>query len=167
MSQYAFRPELVHPTAWIAPGAVVVGEVILAEQSSIWFNAVLRGDLEPITIGVRSNVQDGCLFHTSPGFPLTLGEDVTVGHGAIVHGAIVGPNTLIGMGAILLDGVTVGEDCIIAAGALLTGGKVFPPGSLILGQPARVARALTAEEIAHNRITAARYVERARRYREA
>ncbi len=167
MSKYVFRPELVHPTAWIAPGAVVVGEVILAEQSSIWFNAVLRGDLEPITVGARSNVQDGCLFHTSPGFPLTLGEGVTVGHGAIVHGATVGPNTLIGMGAILLDGVAVGENCLIAAGALLTGGQTFPPGSLILGQPARVVRALTEEEIARNRQTAARYVERARQYREA
>lgn len=166
MFKIVFRPELAHPTVFIAPGAVVVGEVYLAEDVNIWFNAVLRGDVEALTVGVGVNIQDGCVLHTSHGYPLTLAEGVSVGHRAIVHGATVGRNSLIGMGALLLDGVAVGADCIVAAGALLPGGKIYPAGSLIMGSPARVVRPLTEAEIAHNRETAAGYIQRARRYRE-
>ncbi len=164
MPKFAFQPELVNITAFIAPGAVVIGEVHLAENVSVWFNAVLRGDVEALTIGPETNVQDGCILHTSRGFPLTLGRGVTVGHGAIVHGAQVGDNTLIGMGAILLDGVAVGENCIVAAGALLPPGKHYPAGSLILGSPAKIVRALTEAEITQNRESATRYVARAANY---
>ena len=166
MSRIIFRPELVHPTVFIAPGAIVVGEVYLAEGVNIWFNAVLRGDVESLTLGANVNIQDGCVLHTSHGYPLLLEEGVSVGHRAIVHGARVGRNTLIGMGALLLDGVEVGADCIVAASALLPGGKLYPAGSLIMGSPARVVRALTEDEIQHNREVAASYVRRAQRYRE-
>lgn len=153
--QNHFRPELMHPTVFIAPGAIVVGEVYLAEGVNIWFNAVLRGDVESLTLGANVNIQDGCVLHTSHGYLLLLEEGVSVGHGAIVHGARVGRNTLIGMGALLLDGVEVGADCIVAASALLPGGKLYPAGSLIMGSPARVVRALTEDEIQHNREVAA------------
>lgn len=166
MSRIIFRPELVHPTVFIAPGAIVVGEVYLAEGVNIWFNAVLRGDVESLTLGVDVNIQDGCVLHTSYGYPLLLEKGVSVGHRAIVHGARVGRNTLIGMGALLLDGVEVGADCIIAAGALLPGGKLYPAGSLIMGSPAQVIRALTENEIQHNREVAASYVRRAQHYQE-
>lgn len=159
-----FRGELIDPTVFIADGAIVVGAVHLAAQCSVWFNAVLRGDVEALTIGERSNIQDGCLLHTSHGFPLIIGAGVTVGHGAVIHGAQIGDNTLIGMRALLLDGVVVGADCLVAAGALLTPGKHFPPGSLIMGSPARVVRALTAEEIAQQRDSAQHYVELAAKY---
>jgi carbonic anhydrase/acetyltransferase-like protein (isoleucine patch superfamily) len=152
---------MIHPTAFVAPGAVVIGDVRLAEESSIWFNATLRGDIEPLIIGARTNVQDGCVFHTSQGFPVVLAEGVSVGHAAVVHGATVGANTLIGIGAVLLNGVEVGENCIVAAGSVVTEGKRFPSGSLILGTPARVVRQLTIEEIEHNRSIAERYVRRA------
>lgn len=161
----AFRPYQVHASAWIAPGAVVVGDVTLSEDVSVWFNAVLRGDTESLVIGVASNIQDGCVLHADPGFPLVLGRGVTVGHRAVVHGAKVGDNTLIGMGAILLNGVDVGDDCIVGAGALLTPGRVFPAGSLILGSPAVWTRSLTADEIAGNRRSAAGYVDKMRAFR--
>lgn len=157
-----FRPEQVHPTVFIAAGAVLVGDVSLEEASSVWFNAVLRGDTEPIRIGTHTNIQDGCVLHVDPGFPVTIGSSVTVGHRAIVHGAQVGDNTVIGMGSVVLNGVVIGENCIVGASALLTQGKVFPPGVLILGSPAKSVRELTPDEIASNRDSARRYVERAR-----
>lgn len=160
-----FRPHQVHPGAWIAPGAVVVGDVTLHEGASVWFMAVLRGDTEALTVGPGSNIQDGAVLHADPGFPLLLGAGVTVGHRAVVHGARVGDNTLVGMGAILLNGAQVGADCIIGAGALLTGGQQFPPGMLILGSPARVVRPLRPEEVESNRSSAAGYVEKARAFR--
>lgn len=161
-----FRPDQVHATAFIAAGAVVVGDVRLAEQSSVWFNATLRGDTEPITIGASTNIQDGCVLHVDPGFPVTVGAGVTVGHGAVIHGAQVGDNALIGIGAVLLNGVVVGENCIVGASSLLTQGKVFPPGSLIIGSPAKVVRPLTPEEIEQNRLAAEHYVSRSRAFRE-
>ncbi|MFN8457532.1 MAG: gamma carbonic anhydrase family protein [Anaerolineae bacterium] len=160
MFQTEFRPEQVHPTAFIAPGAVIVGDVTLAEEVSVWFNATLRGDSTPVTIGPRSNIQEGCIFHADPGFPAIIGAGVTVGHGAVIHGAQVGDNTLVGIRAVLLNGVVVGENCIIGAGALLTQGKHFPPGSMILGAPAQVVRPVTPEEIERNRHAAAEYVKR-------
>jgi carbonic anhydrase/acetyltransferase-like protein (isoleucine patch superfamily) len=159
-----FRPELVHPTAFIAPGAIIVGDVTLGAESSVWFNATLRADTTPVTIGPRTNIQEGCILHADPGFPAILGAGVTAGHGAVIHGAQVGDNSLVGIRAILLNGVIVGENCLIGSNALLTQGKIFPPGSLILGAPAKVIRALTPEEIAANQETAARYVERSRAF---
>ena len=156
-----FHHEQAHPTVFIAPGAVVVGDVTLGEQASIWFNATLRGDVESITVGPHSNIQEGCILHADPGYPTVIGADVTVGHGAVVHGARVGDNCIVGIRAVLLNGSVVGENSIVGACALLTEGKVYPPGSLILGAPARVVRELTAAEIEANRGSAARYVERA------
>ena len=154
----------IHPTVFIAPTATVVGDVRLAEESSIWFGAVLRGDIEPVVIGPRSNVQDGCILHTGTGEPAIVGAGVTLGHGAIVHGCRIADNVLVGMRATLLNGVEVGENCLIGAGALVTQGTIIPPGSLVLGMPARVVRPLTPEEIESIRISAVQYVEYARRF---
>lgn len=159
-----FRPNQIHPSAFIASGAVIVGDVILAELTSIWFNAVLRGDTTPITIGARSNIQDGAILHADPGFPAEIGEGVTVGHGAIVHGAKIGHNTVIGMGAIVLNGAVVGENCIVGAGALITEGKIFPSGVLIIGSPAKAVRELTEDDINRNYLSAETYVMRSRAF---
>ena len=161
----SWRPELVAPSAFIAPGAVVVGDVTLEAQVNIWFNAVLRGDTEPLRIGAGSNVQDGAVVHADPGFPAVVATGCTIGHNAIVHGARVGDNALVGMGAILLNGVVVGRDSIVGAGALLTQGKRFPPTSLILGSPARVVRSLSPAEIESNRASAQAYVAKAAAFR--
>ena len=158
---FQFRQEQVAPDVLIAPGAVVVGDVTLAAGSSVWFNATLRGDVERIAVGAGSNIQEGCILHADPGFPCEIGAGVTVGHGAVVHGARVGDNCIIGIRAVLLNGAVVGENSIVGACALLTEGKVYPPGSLILGTPAKVARPLASHEIEANRGAAARYVQRA------
>lgn len=163
----ALHPETLHPSAFIAPSAVVVGAVTLGEQASVWFNASLRGDVEAIRIGPRTNIQEGCILHADPAYPTVIGADVTVGHGAVVHGAQVGDNCIIGIRAVLLNGSVVGENSIVGACALLTEGKVYPPGSLILGAPARVVRELTVAEIDANRSSAARYVERAAAFGQA
>ncbi|MDM8518919.1 gamma carbonic anhydrase family protein [Anaerolineales bacterium HSG6] len=166
MFETKFRPNQVHPTVFIATGAVVVGDVSLAAEASVWFNSTLRGDTTPIIVGERTNIQEGSILHADPGYPAILGQGVTVGHGAVVHGATVGDNSLIGIRATLLNGVVVGENCLVGAGSLLTPGKQFPAGSLILGSPAKVIRALTVEEIAANRQTAEIYVKRALAFRE-
>lgn len=162
-----FHPEKIHPSVFIAPGAVVVGNVTLDEHASVWFNATLRGDVEAIIVGPRSNIQEGCILHADPGFPTVIGEGITVGHGAVVHGATVGDNCVVGIRAVLLNGAVIGENSIVGAGALVTEGKVFPPNSLILGMPARAVRELTPDEVAANRGSAARYMERARAFRAA
>lgn len=159
-----FRPTQIHPSAFVASGAVIVGDVTLAELTSVWFNAVLRGDTTAITIGARSNIQDGAVLHADPGFPAEIGEGVTVGHGAIVHGAKIGNNTVIGMGAIVLNGAVVGENCIVGAGALITEGKVFPSGVLIIGSPAKAVRELTEDDINRNYLSAETYVMRSRAF---
>jgi carbonic anhydrase/acetyltransferase-like protein (isoleucine patch superfamily) len=159
------RPQLSQD-AWVAPGAVLIGDVRLAERASIWFNAVLRGDNEPIHIGADSNVQDGCVFHTDPGLPLELGAKVTVGHQVVLHSCTVGEGSLIGMGATVLNRARIGRFCIVGAQSLITEGKVFPDRVLIVGSPARVVRALTEAEIARAEKSALHYVENARRYRE-
>ena len=159
-----FRPELVHESVFIGQGVVIVGDVTLQENSSVWFNATLRADTTPVTIGAGSNIQEGCIFHADPGFPAIIEAGVTVGHGAVVHGAVVGQNSLVGIRSVLLNGVVVAENCIVGAGALLTPGKKFPAGSLILGAPAKVVRSLTPEEIESNRLTAQRYMERAQAF---
>lgn len=165
MTKFPFKPELVHETAWIAPGAIVRGEVHLHEKSSVWFNAVLRGDTEPLTVGVGSNIQDLSMVHADPGFPAIIGDYVTVGHRAIIHGAKLGDYVLVGMGAIVLNGVTVGEKSIIGAGALLTQNKTFPPRSLILGSPAKVVREITDADIQMIEAGALHYIENAAKHR--
>ena len=149
---------------WIAPDATVIGRVTLDEGVGIWFGAVLRGDLEPITIGKNTNIQEHCVLHTDAGFPLSVGEGCTVGHRAILHGCLIGQNSLIGMGAMVMNGVVVGEDCLIGAGALVPEGRVIPRGSLVLGMPGKVVRQLTTDEIGRNRISAAHYVANWKRF---
>jgi carbonic anhydrase/acetyltransferase-like protein (isoleucine patch superfamily) len=151
-------------SAWIAPGAQLIGQIILAEQVSVWFNAVLRGDNEPITIGAGTNVQDGCVFHTDPGFPLTLGENVTVGHMALLHGCSVGDGTLVGMGAVVLNGAKIGKNCLIGANALITEGKEIPDGAMVVGQPGRVIRELDEAGMAGLKRTAEVYQMRGAQY---
>ena len=153
------------PTAWVAASASVIGRVRMGAGASVWFNAVLRGDTDVLTIGERSNVQDGAVLHADPGVPLTLGEGVTVGHQAMLHGCTVGDGALIGIQAGVLNRARIGANCLVGAGALVTEDQEFPPGSLILGAPARVVRALTPAQIDGLGRTAARYVENARRYR--
>lgn len=159
--QTTFRPEQVDPTVFIAPHAVIIGDVTLAAGCSVWFHATLRGDVEPIQIGANSNLQEGVVVHVDPGFAVTIGMGVTVGHRAIVHGATIQEHVIIGMGSTVLNGAVIGSDSIVGANALVTEGKVFPPGSLILGSPAKVVRALTPAEIERIRQSAATYVQRA------
>lgn len=151
--------------AWVAPSADVVGDARLAEGASIWFGAVIRADNTPIRIGRGSNVQEGAMLHSDPGSPLTIGEDVTVGHHAILHGCTIGNRVLVGMGATVLNGAAIGDECLIGAGALVTENKVFEPGMMILGSPARAVKPLTPEQRAGLRMSAQHYVERARRFR--
>jgi carbonic anhydrase/acetyltransferase-like protein (isoleucine patch superfamily) len=157
------RPQIAHD-AWVAPSADLIGDVHLAEGASIWFGAVIRADNTPITVGARSNVQDGAMLHSDPGVPCTLGEDVTVGHHAILHGCTIGDRTLIGMGATVLNRAVIGEDCLVGAGALVTEGKVFPPGYLIVGSPAKAIRPLDDMQKAMLKAGAAHYVARQRDY---
>lgn len=132
---------------WIAPNAVVVGDVSLGERSSVWFGAVIRGDSEAISVGSDTNLQDQVVLHADPGFPCRIGDRVTVGHGAIVHGATVADDVMVGMRATILNGAVIGSGSIVAAGALVSEGKVFPPRSLIIGVPARSLRQVTEEEV--------------------
>ncbi len=166
LNQYdtTFHPDKIDPTAFIAQGAIIVGDVTIGEEASVWFYSTLRGDDTQLTIGAQTNIQEGCIFHADPGFPTTVGNGVTVGHGAVVHGATVGDNCLIGIRSVLLNGATIGENSIVGAGSLVPQGKVFPPGSLLLGTPAKVARSLTADDIEHIRLSAAIYVRRSREF---
>ncbi len=149
---------------WIAPNATLIGDVRLAEDAGVWFGAVLRGDNEPIVIGRRSNVQDLCVMHTDKGFPLTIGEDCTIGHGAILHGCTIGDGALIGMGAVILNGAKIGRGSLVGARALITEGKEFPDHSLIVGSPAKATRTLDAAAHEALRWSAAHYVENWRRF---
>lgn len=150
---------------YIADTAAVIGDVVLKNQASVWFGAVLRGDIEPIILGERSNIQDNSVAHTGKGAPTIIGDDVTVGHKVTLHGCTVGNNCLIGMGSILLDRCEIGDNCIIGAGSIVAQGKKIPAGSLALGSPARVIRTLTEEDFTNIRSYAERYVENMRRYR--
>lgn len=152
----------VHPAAWVAPSAELIADVVLGEGASVWFGAVIRADNTCISIGARTNVQEGAMLHSDPGAPLTVGEDCTIGHHAVLHGCTVGNATLIGMGAIVLNRAVIGDECIVGAGALVTEGKSFPPGHLIVGSPARAVRELDAGARAFLRASAAHYVEKAR-----
>lgn len=149
---------------FVAPGAMLIGKVVLQAQASVWFNAVLRGDNEPIVIGERSNVQDGSVLHTDPGHPLTLGRGVTVGHLAMLHGCEVGDNSLIGINAVILNGAKIGRNCIIGANTLVGEGKVIPDNSMVLGSPGKVVRSLDEAAVARLQKTANVYVEKSLRY---
>ena len=152
-------------TAWVADSAQVIGRVELAEGASIWFGAILRGDNEWMRIGRGSNVQDGSVLHSDPGFPLTLGENVTVGHQVMLHGCTIGDGTLVGIQAVVLNGAKIGRNCLVGAGALVTEGKEFPDGSLIVGSPAKLAKQLTPEQFERLKHGAQHYVENSQRYR--
>lgn len=143
---------------FIAPSADVMGDVELGENSSIWYQAVVRGDHDRISIGAGSNIQDGCVIHADKGHPAIIGKNVTVGHRAIIHGCQIGDNTLVGMGAIVLNGAKIGKNCIIGAGALVTGGTEIPDGMMALGSPAKVRRPLSQHEIEMNEKSARSYV---------
>ena len=154
----AIKPE-IHDSAMVAESAQVIGDVMIGEESSIWFNAVVRGDVNYIRIGMRTNIQDGCVLHVARRtLPLIIGDEVTVGHNAVLHACTVGNRCLIGMGAIVMDGAEVGENSIVGAGALVISGTKIPPGSLVLGSPAQVKRPLTEEESRQIRESAAHYV---------
>ena len=158
------RPRIA-PTAWVAESAQVIGRVSLADGASVWYGAVLRGDNEWITIGARSNVQEASVLHTDMGFPLTLGDDVTVGHQVMLHGCTVGSGSLIGIQAVVMNGARIGRNCLVAAGSVATEGKVFADNSLILGSPAKVVREMSPEQVARLRASAAHYVQNAQRHR--
>src|SRR5271168_2885259 len=155
----------VAASCYIAPNAVVLGKVILLENATVWFGAVLRGDNETISIGAGSNVQDGAVLHTDPGFPMSIGADVSIGHQAMLHGCTVGAGSLIGIQAVVLNGAVIGKGCLVGAGAVVTERKTFADGTLILGAPAKVVRELTAEEQANLLKGAANYVSRGAYYR--
>jgi carbonic anhydrase/acetyltransferase-like protein (isoleucine patch superfamily) len=154
----------IHPSAWVADSAQVIGRVDLGEDASVWFGTVVRGDVERIRIGARSNVQDNSVLHADPGSPLSIGDDVLIGHQCTVHGCTVGDGSLIGIQAVILNGARIGRNCLVGAGALVTEGKDFPDNSLILGAPAKVVRELSAAEVAAFQQGAKRYVQNARRY---
>ena len=157
------RPSL-GSNCWIAPRADVIGDARLGASANVWFGAVVRADNTPIIIGARTNIQESAMLHSDPGAPLTIGEDCTIGHHAILHGCTIGAGTLIGMGAIVLNRATIGAGCIVGAGALVTEDKSFPPGSLIVGSPARAVRTLGDDAPAMLKASAAHYVEKAQRY---
>jgi carbonic anhydrase/acetyltransferase-like protein (isoleucine patch superfamily) len=152
-------------SAWVADSAQVMGKVVLEEDASIWFGAILRGDNETLTVGRGSNVQDGTVMHSDPGFPLTVGENVTIGHQVMLHGCTVGDGSLIGIQSVVLNGAKIGKHCLVGAGSLITEGKEFPDGSLIVGSPAKAVKQLTPEQIEGLKRSAAHYVENARRYK--
>ena len=149
---------------WVAPSAALIGKVALESDASVWFGAVLRGDNELITVGARSNVQDGCVLHTDPGFPLDIGPDCTIGHMVMLHGCTIGAGSLVGIGSIILNGARIGEGCLIGANTLVTEGKVIPPRSMVLGSPGKVVRELSIEESEKLKASAGRYVANWQRY---
>ncbi len=167
MTLYALadaRPD-VSPDAWVAPDANLIGKVTLGPEASVWFGSTLRGDNEMITVGRGSNVQENCVFHTDMGYPLTVGEDCTIGHKVMLHGCIIGDNTLIGMGATVLNGAKIGKNCLIGAGALITENKVIPDGSLVMGVPGKVVRELDDAAIQALTASAKHYAQNATRFR--
>lgn len=157
------RPD-VHPSAYVAGSAELIGAIHVAEDASVWGQVTMRGDNEPIRIGRGSNVQEGSVLHTDMGFPLTVGEGVTVGHQAMLHGCTIGDGALVGIQAVVLNGARIGRECLVGAGALVTEGKVFEDGMLILGSPAKAVRPLSEDERARLRLGALSYVERGRRF---
>jgi len=157
-------PTLLGEGHFIAPNAAVIGNVVMHERSSVWFSCVLRGDADLIEIGAGSNIQDGTVMHADPGFPMTVGENVTVGHNAMLHGCTIGDGSLIGINAVVLNGAKIGRNCLIGANALVTEGTQVPDGSMVLGSPGKVKKQLSAEEQEALGINAAHYVSNAERY---
>ena len=151
-------------SCWVAPSASVIGDVAIGANVGIWFSAAIRGDTEQISVGANSNIQENCVLHTDPGFPLTIGAGCTIGHKAVLHGCTIGNNSLVGMGAIILNGAVIGDNCLVGAGALVTERKEFAAGSLIIGVPARAVRQLTETEIAGIGRSSAHYVENQQRF---
>ena len=149
---------------WIASNATIIGDIIIKEDVSIWFNAVLRGDVENITIDERSNIQDGSVLHTDPGYPLKVGKGVTVGHMVMLHGCSIGNDTLIGIGSTILNNAKIGNNCIVGAGTLITENKIIPDNSLIVGSPGRVVRQITKNELDHIKQNALEYIEKWKKY---
>ncbi|MDQ5898802.1 MAG: hypothetical protein QG612_2888 [Pseudomonadota bacterium] len=164
MSRYRLGPHApcIAEEAFIAPGTHLIGQVTIGAGSSVWFGAVLRGDNAPIVLGARCNVQEGAVLHADPGFALQVGDEVTIGHQAMLHGCRIGTGTLVGIQAVVLNGAVIGEECLIGAGALVPEGRTFPPRSLILGTPAKVVRPLTEAEVAGLRQSATTYAAKAR-----
>ncbi len=156
----------VAASAWVAENAQVMGDVVIGEGASVWFGVTVRGDTDTITIGAGSNVQDGSVLHADDGVPLVIGANVTVGHQVMLHGCTIGDESLIGIGAVVLNGAKIGKHCLVGAGALVTEGKVFPDGSMIIGSPAKVTRALTPEQIEGLRRSAQHYQANAERFRK-
>lgn len=159
------RPQL-GANVWIAPNATVIGDVRLADNASVWWNAVLRGDNDPIHIGANTNIQDGSVLHTDEGIPMHIGADVTVGHMVVLHGCSIGDGSLIGIGSVVLNRAVIGKSCIVGANTLIPEGKVFPDRVLIVGSPGKVVRELSDEEVARLKKSAAHYVSNAGRYRD-
>jgi carbonic anhydrase/acetyltransferase-like protein (isoleucine patch superfamily) len=157
----------IDPDAWVAESAVLIGRVELAAASSVWFNATLRGDNDRISIGARSNIQDGSVIHTDAGVPVVIAEGVTVGHQVMLHGCTIGEGSLIGIQAVVLNGARIGRECLIGAGALITEGKEIPDRSMVMGSPGKVVRMLTDDEVERIRRGNQHYVEESRRYRHA
>ena len=156
----------IHPEAWVAANATLIGKIKLEKNSSIWFNAVLRGDIELITIGENSNIQDGSVLHTDPGFKLNVGKGVTVGHMVMLHGCQIGDDTLIGIGSIILNNAKIGKNCIVGANTLIPENKDIPDNSLVVGSPGRVIRKVTDEEIKAIHDNAKHYVEGSKKYKK-
>ncbi len=157
-------PELPEGFHWIAPTAVVIGRVIINEDVGIWFGSVIRGDNEPITIGAQTNIQENCVLHTDPGCPINIGKGCTIGHKAMIHGCTIGDNSLVGMGATILNGAVIGNNCLIGAGALVPEGKHIPDNSLVIGVPGKVVRELDGAAIQGLQGSALHYVENAKRF---
>jgi carbonic anhydrase/acetyltransferase-like protein (isoleucine patch superfamily) len=155
----------VAQTAWVADSAEVMGEVVMGEDASVWFGAVVRGDSDSITIGAGTNIQDASVLHADLNQPLVIGERVTVGHQVMLHGCTIGDESLIGIGAIVLNGAKIGKNCLVGAGALVTEGKEFPDGSMIIGSPAKAVRQLSPEQIEGLRMSAQHYIDNARRFK--
>ncbi|MBI5861123.1 MAG: gamma carbonic anhydrase family protein [Rhodocyclales bacterium] len=160
------RRPVIGQNTWVAPNATIIGDVRLGDNASIWWNAVLRGDNDPISIGAHSNIQDGSVLHTDEGVPLTVGANVTVGHLVMLHGCTIGDGSLIGIKSVILNHAVIGENCLIGANSLIPEGRVIPPRSLVMGSPGKVVRELTDEEVARLLYSAQHYVANARRYRE-
>jgi carbonic anhydrase/acetyltransferase-like protein (isoleucine patch superfamily) len=156
---------VIHESAWVADSAQVMGDVTLAEGSSVWFGVVVRGDTETITVGKGSNIQDNSVLHADHGMPLVIGEQVTVGHQVMLHGCTIGDGSLIGIQAVVLNGAKIGKNCLVGAGSLVTEGKEFPDGCMILGSPAKAVRQLTDAQIEGLKMSAQHYMDNARRYK--
>lgn len=169
MPLYSLDAEVTTPASgrfWVAPNAIVIGNVEIREEASVWFGSVVRGDNEPIVIGERVNIQDNCVLHTDPGYPLTVHRDSTIGHMVMLHGCTIEPGVLVGIGSVILNGAVIGEGSLVGANTLIPEGKVIPPRSLVVGSPGKVVRELTEEQVAGVKAASDRYVKNWQRYEE-